>query len=116
MTIEDLHSEESKAKAAATRKERARMINMRRLVKRRREPGETPSMKCATQNFCRECMGWDAAESGSLAQAIRECSAAECWLYPWRTGKLDVETYEPETLEDLECRVEAGCRERGKTG
>jgi hypothetical protein len=64
-------------------------------------------------DFCAECQGLIPRQSRN---PIRECLSPKCWLYPWRTGKLDVDTYEPETLEDLERRVEAECRERGKTG
>ena len=95
MSITDLHSEETKAKAIATRKERARMINKRTLENRRREPGEIPSMKCAIQNNCRECLGWDAGGCGSLSQAIRECCSPKCWFYPWRNGVLDVGQDQP---------------------
>jgi len=176
-------------------------INMRRLVKRRREPHEIPSRTYAIYNQCRECRGWEGdgrsladevaacpntdcllwpvrsrnaskspnidhqAENrpnlpannpdidfgtigrlerpiidvlkqshgrsriitdfcagcqclkpGESRDPIQRCSSPQCWVYPWRTGKLDVDTYEPETLEDLERRVEAESREKGKTG
>ena len=176
-------------------------INMRRLVKRRREPHEIPSRTYAIYNRCRECRGWE-GDGRSLAEEvaacpndscllwplrcrnasekslyrpsekrgpnlppdysdsdlstkkgvkpsynvilrqsfnrcrlitdfcgecqclkpgesrdpIQRCSSPQCWVYPWRTGKLDTDTYEPETLEDLEDRVEAESREKGKSG
>jgi len=62
-------------------------------------------------NFCVWCQCLEPAESRN---PIRRCCSPECWLYPWRTGKLDTETYEPETLRDLERRVDAECKERGK--
>jgi len=64
-------------------------------------------------DFCGECQ---CLKPGDSRDPIRKCSSPQCWVYPWRTGKLDTDTYEPETLEDLERRVEAESRERGKTG
>lgn len=59
-------------------------------------------------DFCAECQGLMPGES---QDPIRKCSSPLCWLYPWRTGKLDIDTYEPETLKDLELRVEAESNE-----
>jgi len=92
MKTKGMHTEEARAKAQQTRNISATRINMRRLVKRRREPNEVPTMKYAIQNFCRECLGWDPGESGSVAQAVRDCQVAECWLHPWRDGSLDLTT------------------------
>ena len=64
-------------------------------------------------DFCTMCQ---CLKPGESRDPIQRCSSPQCWIYPWRTGKLDTDTYEPETLEDLERRVEAESRERGKTG
>jgi len=61
--------------------------------------------------YCAWCQCLKPSES---KDPIRKCSSTGCWLYPYRTGKLDVDTYEPETLQDLERRVDAECKERGK--
>ena len=37
-------------------------------------------------DFCAECQG---VAPGESRDPIRECCSRECWLYPWRTGKLD---------------------------
>ena len=39
--------------------------------------------------FCEECQGLTPGES---RDPIRKCCSPPCWLYPWRTGKLDVST------------------------
>jgi len=62
-------------------------------------------------DFCASC---HCLSPGDSRNPIRRCSSPECWLYPWRTGKLDIETYEPETLEDLERRVDTESKERGE--
>jgi hypothetical protein len=86
-----LHTDEARTKAAEARKARAEKINFRRLVRRRRHPSEVPTLPYAVQNYCRECMGWDVGDSGSLPAAVFACTAPECWLYPWRNGKLTIE-------------------------
>ncbi len=58
---------------------------------RRRKPDEVVTRSAAIQAHCRECMGWDSGGLGSVAEAVRECTAPECWLYPWRNGKLSIE-------------------------
>jgi len=92
------------------------------IVKRTESRGKPPNKNLRRQSFgrrrmitdfCAECQGLMPKQSRS---PIRECLSPKCWLYPWRTGKLDVDTYEPETLEDLECRVEEECREKGELG
>lgn len=56
---------------------------------RRREPGEVVTRSAAIQAFCRECVGWDSDGCGSVAGNVRSCACEECWLHPWRNGKLD---------------------------
>jgi hypothetical protein len=62
-------------------------------------------------DYCAWCQ---CLKPGESLDPIRRCCSPECWLYPWRTGKLDVETYEPETLDELKLRVEAESKERGE--
>ncbi len=62
-------------------------------------------------DFCASC---HCLKPGESRNPIRRCSSPECWLYPYRTGKLDVETFEPETLDDLERRVDTESKERGE--
>jgi hypothetical protein len=83
-----LFSEESRKAASETRSATAAMINYRKLSKGRRRPDQIPSPKVAIMNFCRECNGWDSGGEASLAEAVRKCPAEECWLWPWRTGRL----------------------------
>jgi hypothetical protein len=63
------------------------------------------------RNFCADCQGVSPGES---RDPIKNCTDVGCWNYCYRTGKPDAETYDPETLEDLQCPVEAECRGRGK--
>jgi len=74
----------------AARKVISNAVNMKNKVNRRRKSGEIANRKLSIQNFCRECMGWDKGDCSSLSENIRECTAPECWLYPWRNGKLDM--------------------------
>jgi len=79
---------------ARGRAERIRIqgkINCRTLERRRRRLHEIPTKAVAIRNFCRECLGFDSGGEGSLQAAIAKCPAYECWLYPWRNGKLDEE-------------------------
>ncbi len=84
---------------AAMLEERARVsaaINVRGPQRRRRrDPGDIPTMRAAIQSMCSECMGHgdDLGDVnnklGSIANQIRNCDSPKCWLYPWRNGKLD---------------------------
>ena len=65
------------------------------------------------RNFCADCQGVSPRES---RDPIKNCTDVGCWLYCHRTGKPDTDTYEPETLGDLERRVEEECREKGELG
>jgi len=38
-------------------------------------------------DLCAECQG---VAPGESRDPIRKCCSPKCWLYPWRTGKLDV--------------------------
>lgn len=80
--------------SAATVVITARRTKITGLYNRRRQPGEVPTPATAIQNQCRECMGWDADGCGTLTNAIRQCSATECWLWPWRVRGLDPEAWE----------------------
>lgn len=73
---------------------------------RRREPGELISRSAAIRNHCRECVGWHAGGLGSVAAAIRECPAVECWLWPWRNGPMGRER---QVVELVEVKNSGGC-------
>ena len=58
------------------------MVKIKRdakVYRRRREPGEFPTIKAAVRNHCLECVCWDSAE-------VSRCTAPECWLFPYRLG------------------------------
>lgn len=67
--------------------DRGRLPNF--IAIRRRLPGEVVTRSAAIRNFCRECLGWDPAGAGSMAEAVRRCTTEECWLHQWRNGPLD---------------------------
>jgi hypothetical protein len=73
-----------KKRMAEGRKKRNSAINFREVVMRRKKAKEVPSQKTAIRNFCLECMGWE-----DCFTRVKECTSPECWLYPWRLGKLD---------------------------
>ena len=60
-------------------------------------PGEIATRSVAIRNQCIECMGYAAHE-------VKECSAPECWLYPYRMGKEEVD--EESSLVRLKVMVE----------
>ena len=74
-------------KAATARRDG--VVNCNRLMRDRRKEGQVANQKHSIQNFCRECHGFDSGDSSNLSTAIHECSAVECWLWPWRDGSLD---------------------------
>ena len=49
---------------------------------RQRKPDEVMSARASIRNFCLSCFEWE-----DTTRAIRECTAPDCWLYPWRFGK-----------------------------
>jgi hypothetical protein len=55
-----------------------------KIVRRRRDPQETPTARAAIRNHCLECCGYIASE-------VTLCTAPQCWLYPWRQGKTPAE-------------------------
>jgi len=59
------------------------------LAKRRRNPDEVVTRSAAIQNQYRGCMDWNSGGLGSIAEAVRQCPATECWLWLWRNGALD---------------------------
>ena len=71
-----------------TRRKTPSPVTFKGLVNRRREPGEIPNRRQAIMNFCSECMGWDAGGFGSIRESVRQCTAKECWLYPYRAGSV----------------------------
>ena len=56
------------------------MSKFTRIVNRRRQEGEIPTLRVAVRNFCLECVGYSAKE-------VELCTDPECWLFPWRFGK-----------------------------
>jgi len=73
------------AKMGEKRREYTSPVSCVGLFDRRRKPGEITNRTQAIRNFCRECMGW----VPSVTDEVRRCCAPECWLYPWRNGKVD---------------------------
>jgi len=67
-------------------KNRENRINMKRLVKRQREPDEIPSKPYAAFNFCRECRGWE-GDGRSLNAEVLACPNTGCILWPVRAPK-----------------------------
>lgn len=84
------------ARAAATKRRRSALMNVSRVHLRRRRPGEVPTATWAIANHCAECCGWVADGLGSVAANVEACPARECWLYVWRTRKLNVAAVEAE--------------------
>ena len=82
-------------RVAATRRNGA--VNCNRLMRSRRKEGQISNQRYSIQNFCRECQGFDPGDSNSLSAAVQECSAVECWLWPWRLGSLSLD--DPSALE-----------------
>ena len=68
-------------------------VNVSTLQRRRKNPEELPSRTLAIRNYCRECLGWDAAEHSSLTAAVKACTVRACWLHPYRCGAVDPEEY-----------------------
>lgn len=60
---------------------RAPVVKVRAPKRRRRLPNEIPSLHAAIRSFCAECMGYEGP------QAVRQCTAPACWLYPWRNAE-----------------------------
>lgn len=46
-------------------------------MRRRRKPGELPTLRIAVRNHCLECVGYQGPE-------VAKCTAPKCWLYPYR--------------------------------
>ena len=83
----------AKARKAAAKK-RAETINASGRATDRRKPDEVRNTGDSITSFCSECItsyGLDTGGYGSVLNAIRMCTATECHLYPWRTGKLEID-------------------------
>lgn len=80
-------TEEQREVARATRKRRIDRVNIRRLVRRERAPGEIPTARVAIQNFCRSCVGFEADDGKTLRQTVLDCEAENCWLWPYRATR-----------------------------
>jgi len=72
-------------------------INFRHLTCRDRNPEEIANRRDAIKNHCRTCMGLDHDDEALLSAAVTACNEPECWLYPWRTGKLNADINDPTT-------------------
>ena len=84
--------------AAEARKEAtknaAEIINTKGRATDRRKAGEVRNRGDSITSFCSECItsyGDDTGGYGGILNAIRMCTATECHLYPWRTGKLETD-------------------------
>ena len=81
----------ARLEAAGKRKE---MINASSRATDRRKPDEVRNAGDSITSFCSECItsyGLDTGGYGSVLNAIRMCTTTECHLYPWRTGKLEID-------------------------
>jgi len=76
-------------KAVRARQKLSEVVNVSAPKNRRRRPGEIPNRKTAIRWFCYECNGFESGGEGSIAGAVRACTAVECPLWPWRNGKLE---------------------------
>jgi len=56
-----------------------RKVKFAKVVRRRRRPGEIPTMGTAIRNHCLECQGYDAS-------GVADCRDPGCWLFPLRFG------------------------------
>ena len=94
MGFDNVDLEDAHRKSAEARKVAAEAINAKGRATDRRKPGEIRTRKDSITSFCSECItsyGDDIGGYGSILNAIRMCTATECHLYPWRTGKLEVD-------------------------
>lgn len=81
-------------KSREAKKRNAEAVTIKGRATDRRKPGEVRSPKDAITSFCSECItmyGLDVGGTGSVLNAIKACDCQECHLWPWRTGKLEVE-------------------------
>jgi len=75
-------------------KKAAEIINVKGRATDRRKAGEVRNRRDSITSFCSECItsyGDDIGGYGTILNAIRMCTATECHLYPWRTGKLETD-------------------------
>ena len=100
-TLTDAHRVENRATESRHRVPRDKASRLPTYIRhRRRKPKEVVTRSAAIQAHCRECMGWDSGGLGSVAEAVRVCTAPECWLYPWRNGKLGPKIINAPTEEE----------------
>jgi hypothetical protein len=94
MFLEDVDRQEAARLSSEARKRASDAITHKGRAKDRRQPGECRRPQDAITSFCSECItmyGLDTGGHGSILNAIRGCTAKECHLWPWRTGKLVVD-------------------------
>ena len=94
MNLDGVDKKEASRKSAEARKAASDAINAKGRATDRRKPGEIRTRKDSIASFCSECItsyGLDTGGYGSVLNAIRMCTSTECHLYPWRTGKLEVD-------------------------
>ena len=82
-TIDEKHRE----KAIETRSRHSKAVNVRNVIRERREQGQIADKAHAIRNHCLECVGYNNEE-------VKLCTSVRCWLYPWRLGHLDEECVE----------------------
>ena len=94
MNLDGVDKKEASRKSAEARKAASDAINAKGRATDRRKPGEIRTRKDSITSFCSECItsyGLDTGGYGSVLNAIRMCTSTNCHLYPWRTGKLEVD-------------------------
>lgn len=83
-----MHTEAARKARIDSLSRNAKSINFKKVVMRRRKQNEIPSLRVAIRNHCLECMGYQTGE-------VPICTSPECWLYPWRMGKLTLDNSLP---------------------
>ena len=94
MAFDTVDLEKRKAARAEAAKITSEAVNTKGRATDRRKTGEIRNRKDSITSFCSECItsyGLDTGGYGTILNAIRMCTATECHLYPWRTGKLEVD-------------------------
>ena len=57
-------------------------LSLENARRRRQEKGENLSAQEAVRHHCLACMHY-------CVKSVQHCAAVECWLHPWRLGRLE---------------------------